>query len=52
MIRVAITGNIASGKSLVQTFLENFGYKVLDTDFVAHELLNDFCEDIKTVISR
>lgn len=39
MIRIAITGNIASGKSTVQKFLENKGYKVLDTDEVSHELL-------------
>lgn len=39
MIKVAICGNIASGKSTVQKFLEKNGYKVLDTDKVAHELL-------------
>lgn len=39
MTRIAITGNIASGKSTVQKFLENKGYKVLDTDEVSHELL-------------
>ena len=40
MIRIALCGNIASGKSTVQKFLEKNGYKVLDTDKVAHELLN------------
>mgnify|MGYP004732888327 FL=1 len=39
MIKFALCGNIASGKSAVQKFLENHGYKVLDTDKVAHELL-------------
>ena len=39
MIKIAITGNIASGKSTVQEFLEEKGYKVLDTDKVSHELL-------------
>ncbi len=39
MIRIALCGNIASGKSTVQKFLEKNGYKVLDTDKVAHELL-------------
>lgn len=39
MIKIAICGNIASGKSTVQKLLENQGYRVLDTDKVAHELL-------------
>lgn len=39
MKRIAICGNIASGKSLVQRFLSEKGYKVLDTDDVSHELL-------------
>lgn len=47
MIKVAITGNIASGKSEVQKILENMGYKVLDTDIVGHEILKT-CGKIKT----
>ncbi len=39
MIRIAIVGNIASGKSTVEKILENLGYKVLDTDKVCHNLL-------------
>ena len=38
-VKIAICGNIASGKSTVQNFLEEKGYKVLDTDEVAHSLL-------------
>lgn len=41
MIRIAITGNIASGKSAVQNILEKSGYNVLDTDKTAHMLLNE-----------
>lgn len=39
MKRIAICGNIASGKSTVQKIIEDFGYKVLDTDDAAHRLL-------------
>lgn len=39
MKKIAICGNIASGKTTVQKFLEGNGYKVLDTDEVSHELL-------------
>lgn len=39
MKKIAICGNIASGKTTVQKFLEDKGYKVLDTDEVSHELL-------------
>ena len=41
MLRVAIVGNIASGKSTVENFLIEMGYPVLDTDNVAHKLLKD-----------
>ncbi len=39
MKRIAICGNIASGKTAVQNILEENGYKVLDTDEVSHKLL-------------
>ena len=41
MLKVAITGNIASGKSEVQKILEEKGYKVLDTDRVGHDVLRE-----------
>lgn len=44
MLRIALVGNIASGKSTVETYLKNLGYKVLDTDKVCHELLD--CDEI------
>lgn len=46
MIKVAIVGNIASGKSQVEKILLNLGYKVIDTDKIGHELLEN---DINTI---
>jgi dephospho-CoA kinase len=39
MIRVGLTGGIASGKSTVASFLRDHDYQVLDADALAHELL-------------
>ena len=39
MIKVAITGNIAAGKSTVEKILVSWGYSALNTDTVTHELL-------------
>lgn len=39
MIKVGITGNIASGKSEIEKILIQKGYKVIDADDIAHELL-------------
>lgn len=44
MIKIALTGNIASGKSAVQNILEEKGYKVLDTDKAGHILLDELHE--------
>lgn len=51
MIRIALTGNIASGKSTVQSILEQRGYKVLDTDKVGHLLLDEL-DEIKEVFKN
>lgn len=48
MIKVAITGNIASGKSAVEKILLEKGYKVFDTDKIAHEILKNN-EDVKNI---
>ena len=39
MLKIAIVGNIASGKSTVEKIIETNGYKVYDTDKIAHEIL-------------
>lgn len=46
MIRIAITGNIASGKSTVQKILADLSYAVLDTDEIGHEVLIKFKDEL------
>lgn len=41
MLKVGITGNIASGKSLVEKILREKNFIILDADDVAHNLLKD-----------
>ncbi len=38
MLKVGLTGGIGSGKSLVASFLSEFGAAIIDTDVIAHEL--------------
>ncbi len=38
MIKIGITGNIASGKSQAQKIISSLGYKVFDLDMTVHEL--------------
>lgn len=48
MLRIALVGNIASGKSTVEKILLNKGYPVLDTDVAGHKLLENNLEIIDT----
>ena len=41
MIKVAVAGNIASGKSIMEKVLDKNGFVVFDTDMIAHDLLID-----------
>ncbi|EKE02492.1 MAG: hypothetical protein ACD_20C00379G0009 [uncultured bacterium] len=41
MIKLGITGNIASGKSLVESFLQEEGVVVIDSDKIVHDLLEN-----------
>ena len=40
VLKIAITGNIASGKSQVEKYLETLGYPVYDSDKIAHDVLD------------
>ena len=39
MLKIAIVGNIASGKSTVEKIIESKGFNVYDSDKIAHEIL-------------
>lgn len=45
-IKIAIAGNIASGKTVVEGFFREKGYEVLDTDKIGHEVLNTHADEI------
>lgn len=44
MMKIALVGNIASGKSTVEKTLQELNFSVLNTDFVAHGLLENNTE--------
>lgn len=46
MIKAAIVGNIASGKSVAEKFLQENGCVVYDTDDMAHEILKTHSSEI------
>lgn len=49
MIKLGVTGNIASGKSLVEAFLRQEGVSTIDADCVVHELYERDQDTIKQV---
>lgn len=51
MTKIAIVGNIASGKSCVEKFLAEKGLSVYDTDKIAHEIL-DKSEEAKRIFPQ
>lgn len=46
MLKFAIVGNIASGKSTAEKFLIEKGFKVFDTDKLSHKILEEFSNKI------
>lgn len=41
MLKIGLTGNIASGKSIVQSYIEKKGIPVIDADWICHRLMDD-----------
>ena len=50
MLRVALTGNIASGKSVAASMFAEMGATVIDADAVSHELLARGSETAQKVV--
>ncbi len=44
VVKIAITGNIASGKSQVENILKNSGLPVYDSDSIAHDVLDNITD--------
>lgn len=49
MQKIAITGNIASGKSELEKLIEEKGFKVFDSDDIAHDLISQDEEVIEGI---
>lgn len=49
MLKVGLTGNIASGKSIVQSYLEKKGIPIIDADWICHRLMDGNEEVIEKV---
>lgn len=49
MFKVGLTGNIASGKSVVENIIKNHGFEVFDLDIISHDFLKNN-DDIKKAI--
>ena len=52
MLRVGLTGGIASGKSTVGALLRDYEYPVLDADTIAHELLEPGQDAYQEVVAE
>jgi dephospho-CoA kinase len=51
VLRVGLTGGIATGKSTVARYFENFGAAVLDADVVAHRLIEQNAPGYSPVVA-
>lgn len=52
MLKIGLTGNIASGKSEAQKIISSLGYKIIDLDMVSHNLLEENKEVQKEVLKN
>ena len=52
MIKIALVGNIASGKSTVEKFLVQNNFKIFDCDKIAHKILEENIESLEIAKDR
>lgn len=52
MLKIALTGNIAVGKSLVENQFRSLGVDVVDADKIAHEVLNEKIQILQTLFGK
>jgi len=50
MLKVGLTGGIGSGKTSVSDLFENLGVPVIDTDIIAHKLVNNNPEVLQEIV--
>ncbi|GMR15783.1 MAG: dephospho-CoA kinase [Gammaproteobacteria bacterium] len=50
MLKVGLTGGIGSGKTSVSDLFENLGIPVIDTDIIAHKLVNNNPEVLQEIV--
>lgn len=51
-LKIAITGGIGCGKSMTGSVVQSLGIEVLDTDLVAHSLLQSDAEVQRQIVAR
>ena len=51
MLKIGLTGNIASGKTISENIFKSFGFKVISADDIVHDLLENDKNVIKKVTS-
>ena len=51
-LKVALTGGIASGKSLVSTLLDNLGCTIIDLDIFAREVVEPGTEGLSELVAH
>lgn len=52
MLKVGLTGGIGSGKTAVSDLFVSLGIPVIDTDVIAHALVNNDQQVIKEIVSK
>ena len=51
MLKVGLTGGIGSGKTAVSNLFHNLGIPIIDTDIIAHDLVNNDLPILKKIVA-